>query len=94
MKKENGRARGKVSNTRQMCESFFVPDQVVTQISWSPEQDQIGRQELDRDNFYQKYRDLATEYDKGFLKKYDADLNMTLIFVRGMYMRLSHTRTN
>ena len=31
--------------------------------------------------FYQDYRKVAEEYDKDFLKKYDEDLNTTLIFV-------------
>jgi hypothetical protein len=31
--------------------------------------------------FYEDYRKVADEYDKEFLKKYDEDLNTTLIFV-------------
>ena len=31
--------------------------------------------------FYADYRKVADEYDKEFLKKYDEDLNTTLIFV-------------
>ena len=31
--------------------------------------------------FYQEYRKVAEEYDKDFLKKYEEDLNTTLIFV-------------
>jgi len=35
-----------------------------------------------RARFYERYRKEAEEYDKGFMKKYDEDLNTTLIFVR------------
>jgi hypothetical protein len=31
--------------------------------------------------FYEDYRKVADEYDKEFLKKYDEDLNTTLILV-------------
>lgn len=31
--------------------------------------------------FYNEYRKVADEYDKEFLKKYDEDLDTTLIFV-------------
>ena len=31
--------------------------------------------------FYKGYRTVAEEYDKEFVKKYDEDLNTTLIFV-------------
>ena len=32
--------------------------------------------------FYERYRNMADEYDREFLKKYDEDFNTTLIFVR------------
>ena len=34
-----------------------------------------------RVEFYDKYKREADEYDKDFIKKYDQDLNTTLIFV-------------
>jgi len=34
-----------------------------------------------RAEFYDKYKREADEYDKDFIKKYDQDLNTTLIFV-------------
>jgi len=34
-----------------------------------------------RSRFYECYRKEAEEYDKEFMKKYDEDLNTTLIFV-------------
>ena len=38
-------------------------------------------QEDHRARFYERYRKQAEDYDKEFLKKYDEDLNTTLIFV-------------
>ena len=38
-------------------------------------------QEDPQTRFYADYRKVADEYDKEFLKKYDEDLNTTLIFV-------------
>ena len=38
-----------------------------------------------RTQFYNHYRKEAEEYDKDFMKKYDEDLNTTLIFVRCMH---------
>ena len=35
-----------------------------------------------RTEFYKLYQKEATEYDREFMKKYDDDLNTTLIFVR------------
>ena len=34
-----------------------------------------------RSRFYEDYRTVAEEYDKEFNKRYDEDLNTTLIFV-------------
>jgi len=39
-------------------------------------------QEDYRAKFYEMYRREAEEYDREFIKKYDEDLNTTLIFVR------------
>ena len=41
----------------------------------------ISQQDL-RAEFYKHYQKEATEYDREFMKKYDDDLNTTLIFVR------------
>ena len=40
-----------------------------------------SNQEDHQARFYESYRKVAEEYDKEFLKKYDEDLNTTLIFV-------------
>ena len=40
-----------------------------------------------RAEFYDKYKREADEYDKDFIKKYDQDLNTTLIFVSGSFVR-------
>ena len=48
----------------------------------SEEEDALPADREDRQaRFYQDYRKVAEEYDKDFLKKYDEDLNTTLIFV-------------
>ena len=41
-----------------------------------------------RTKFYETYRREAEEYDREFIKKYDEDLNTTLIFV-GLSMFLT-----
>ena len=38
-------------------------------------------QEDFRAQFYERYRKVADDYDKDFMKKHDEDLNTTLIFV-------------
>ena len=45
-------------------------------------QDLESIQEDLRAQFYEHYRKEAEEYDREFMKKYDEDLNTTLIFVR------------
>ena len=40
-----------------------------------------------RAEFYDKYKREADEYDKDFIKKYDEDLNTTLIFVSEGFLR-------
>ena len=42
-----------------------------------------------RDEFYEKFQHTADEYDDDFIKKYDEDLNTTLIFVSSPYRRLN-----
>jgi len=43
-----------------------------------------------RDEFYNKFQRAADEYDRDFIKKYDEDLNTTLIFVGVFYGYLGH----
>jgi len=49
-------------------------------------------------DFYTMYKREATEYDTDYVKKYDEDLNTTLIFVRcissasAIYLTCSHRR--
>ena len=50
--------------------------------SCSREQDPPPTQEDYRTKFYEVYRREAEEYDREFIKRYDEDLNTTLIFVR------------
>jgi len=42
----------------------------------------IGAPTGARVDFYDKFQREADEYDRDFMKKYDEDLNTTLIFVR------------
>ena len=45
----------------------------------------MSKQEHLRRNFYKLYQKEAEEYNKVFMKKYDEDLNTTLIFVSLAY---------
>ena len=47
----------------------------------SEKQDTLPTQENHEARFYADYGEVAEDYDKEFLKKYDEDLNTTLIFV-------------
>ena len=44
--------------------------------------------------FYTHYREVAGEFDKEFLKKYDDDLDTTLIFVSRVYGKCLWTCAN
>ena len=44
--------------------------------------------------FYEYYRKEAEGYDKDFLKKYDEDSNMTLIFIRCVHRSGTHALTH
>ena len=41
----------------------------------------LGTTNSPRNDFYDKFKREADEYDRDFIKKYDEDLNTTLIFV-------------
>ena len=60
---------------------FFLPDQNCVKAFYSRNRDILPVQEDHQSRFYADYRKVAEEYDKEFLKKYDEDLNTTLIFV-------------
>jgi len=57
---------------------------------YSRQQDPQPTQEDYQTKFYDVYRREAEEYDREFIKRYDEDLNTTLIFVR--VLRLSCLR--
>ena len=59
----------------------FVPAIISLRLSSSRKQNVLPTQEDYQARFYTDYRKVAEEYDKEFLKKYDEDLNTTLIFV-------------
>ena len=50
-------------------------------MTYSKKQGVSSVQEDHEARFYEDYRKVAEEYDKEFIKKYDEDLNTTLIFV-------------
>ena len=62
----------------------FVPclAQASLKPSCSQKRDLQSNQNDLRTQFYEHYRKEADDYDREFMKKYDEDLNTTLIFVR------------
>jgi len=56
-------------------------NQNVAGTLFDSKQDVPSAQEDHRAQFFENYRREAEEYDKEFIKKYDEDLNTTLIFV-------------
>ena len=61
--------------------SPLSPDQTVAKIARDSQQGAKPTQEDHRARFFEHYRKEAKEYDREFMKKYDEDLNTTLIFV-------------
>ena len=63
----------------------YVPPHLVGRINRSvthrKKEGPLSRQEYLRVRFYKHYQREAEEYDREFMKKYDEDLNTTLIFV-------------
>jgi len=75
------RVRDRTTNNLWMSEFSLSPDQNVAETIHNSQQDIQPTQEDHRAKFFEHYRKEAEEYDKEFLKKYDEDLNTTLIFV-------------
>ena len=59
----------------------LVPDPSATKSARNSQQDAQPTQENHRTRFFEHYQKEAEEYDREFLKKYNEDLNTTLIFV-------------
>ena len=53
----------------------------------------ISQQDHLRTKFYKHYQKEAAEYDREFMKKYDDDLNTTLIFVRPAHRQNARSLT-
>ena len=68
-------------DTRRMDEFGFVLISLITVIYSSHRNEKEFPHEDLRAQFYELYRKEAEEYDKEFMKRYDEDLNTTLIFV-------------
>jgi hypothetical protein len=73
--------------------SFFCAGQNVTKTPYSQIHDLPPTQEDHRARFYEHYRKEAEEYDREFMKKYDEDLNTTLIFVSSVPSSGVHSLT-
>ena len=66
------------------------PQYLVGDLKWNPSSIQEAlraflqpiKSDDPRIDFYTVYKKEATEYDTEYVKKYDEDLNTTLIFVR------------
>jgi hypothetical protein len=66
---------------------------MLLRVSCSRKQDIPSTDQEDHGaRFYEVYRKVAEEYDKEFLKKYDEDLNTTLIFVSHFVLSLLQAR--
>ena len=63
----------------------------VVETLCSQRQDTRSNPEDIRSRFYEDYRKVAEEYDKEFMKRYDEDLNTTLIFV-SLFIFLSRSK--
>ena len=70
----------RVDNLR-MGKFPFVPNKNVAKTPGHSQRDMLPTQEDHRARFFEHYRKEAEEYDREFMKKYDEDLNTTLIFV-------------
>ena len=71
----------KLDNRKMGRVPFHVPPEHYRNFSYSQGQDARSTPEDIRSRFYEDYRKVADEYDKEFNKRYDEDLNTTLIFV-------------
>ena len=54
---------------------------------------EFSTQEDHRARFFEDYRKEAEDYDKEFMKKYDEDLNTTLIFVSFVFLSFVHANS-
>ena len=76
-------------DNRRMSEFSTLPTRMPLRFSRSREEDPSPTgQENHQAQFYEYYRKVAEEYDKEFLKKYEEDLNTTLIFVSGSHVKV------
>ena len=67
---------------QRIGENCFVPRRGAAKPPSSQKQGLQSSQNELRTRFYEHYRREAEDYDKEFMKKYEEDLNTTLIFVR------------
>jgi hypothetical protein len=74
-------AGGRTVGNRQMGKFILDLARMPLRPPRSRIHDSALTQEDHRARFYEHYRKEAEKYDRGFVKKYDEDLNTTLIFV-------------
>jgi len=69
-----------VGNSRA-CKCYILTTRMSLRPPPNREKDTLPAQEDHRSRFYEHYHKEAEGYDREFMKKYDEDLNTTLIFV-------------
>ena len=75
------RLKDRTVGNKRVSKFPFSLDHNVAGTLFDRRQDIPSAQEDHRAQFFEDYRREAEEYDKEFIKKYDEDLNTTLIFV-------------
>ena len=72
---------GNESNSQRLGKFYFASRESALKILVQPKKVSPPATEDPRGKFYEHYLKVAEDYDREFLKKYDEDLNTTLIFV-------------
>ena len=85
---------GNKSNGQRLSKLHPMSRQIVIKILCSQREGLAPAMEDYRAHFYETYRKEAEDYDKEFIKKYDEDLNTTLIFVSIKHTLLRHIRAD
>ena len=83
---------GAAASDGRVGKHFIPPNRDVAKVFMHRELDAPFFQEDHRSRFYEHYNKEAEEYDREFAKKYDEDLNTTLIFVSFVWCSGTHMR--
>jgi len=84
---------GNKSKSRRMGKLHLMTRHTLVEIPCSQGEVSVPAVKDPRADFYKIYRKEAEEYDKEFIKKYDEDLNTTLIFVSLVCYSNAHVLT-